>query len=167
MAYFRYSVSCWLTRCQHQEKNENPVQKLQTGGKSMKLSGILDRRMAWVTALTFVLLAASPPQAMSAMVESRTADGQTISQRSHDLETVRSMLEREVVVQRLADYGYSKEAARAKISSATDEQLHQLASLSDNLAAGADGLGVVVTLLVIVLLVVLILKLTDKEVIVR
>jgi len=133
----------------------------------MKLSGILDRRMAWVTALTFVLLAASPPQAMSAMVESRTADGQTISQRSHDLETVRSMLEREVVVQRLADYGYSKEAARAKISSATDEQLHQLASLSDNLAAGADGLGVVVTLLVIVLLVVLILKLTDKEVIVR
>ena len=54
-----------------------------------------------------------------------------------------------------------------KIENASDAQLHQLASLSDNLAAGADGLGIIVTLLVIVLLVILIMKLSDKQVIIK
>ena len=131
------------------------------------LSNIIDKRLAWVIILTFTFLISVPPQARAVLVESYTSDGQTISQRAEDLGTVRNMLEQEVVVQRLADYGYSKEEALARVELASDEQIHQLASLSDNLAAGADGLGVIVTLLVIVLLIVLILKLNDNEIIIR
>jgi acyl CoA:acetate/3-ketoacid CoA transferase alpha subunit len=135
---------------------------------SLTLTSILDRRLACLVALTFgFLVVLPPPQARAALVESRTADGQTISQRATNLETVRTMLEQEVVVQRLADYGYSKQEALARIASASDEQLHQLAALSDSLAAGADGLGLVVTLLVIVLLIVVILKINDREIIIR
>lgn len=133
----------------------------------MKLSRILDLRLAWVILLTFGLMSAVPPNSEAALVESRTADGQTLSQRAQDLEQVRSMLENELVVQRLADYGYSQREARQKIDNATDEQLHQIASLSDNLAAGADGLGVMISVLVVVALVVLILKLSNKQVIIR
>ena len=133
----------------------------------LRLTGILDRRIALLAAFAFTIFAVCPPQSRAALIESRTADGQTISQRADDLEAVRALLEQEVVVQRLADYGYSKEEAMQKIATASDQQLHQLASLSDNLSAGADGLGVIVTLLVIVLLVVVILKISDREIIVR
>ena len=130
-------------------------------------TGVLDPRLVWLVVLSFAVFVSAPPQAQAALVESRTADGQTLSQRAADLERVRAVLEEEIVVQRLADYGYSKEEAQAKIATASDAQLHQLASLSDNLAAGADGLGLLVTVLVIVLLVVLILKISDKQIIVR
>ena len=133
----------------------------------MKLTGILDRRLIWVVVFTFSLIMVAPPQSRAALVESRTADGQTLSQRAEDLDRVRMLLEHDLVAQRLADYGYSKQEALMKIESASDEQLHQLAGLSDNLAAGADGLGVIVTILVIVLLVMLILKLHNKEIIIR
>lgn len=133
----------------------------------LKLTSILDRRLACFVLFLFTIFVVIPPQARAAIVESRTSDGQSISQRTHDLEAVRSMLEQEIIIQRLADYGYTKEQALTKIENASDEQLHQLASLSDNLAAGADGLGIIVTILVIVLLVVLILKISEKEVIIR
>ena len=134
---------------------------------SAKVTGVLDSRLVWLVVLSFTVFTMSPPQAQAALVESRTADGQTLSQRADDLEKVRSLLEEQIVVQRLADYGYSKEEAQLKIAAASDAQLHQLASLSDNLAAGADGLGLLVTVLVIVLLVVLIMKISDKQIIVR
>jgi hypothetical protein len=38
--------------------------------------------------------------------------------------------------------------------------------VADDLAAGADGLGIVVTVLVIILLVIIILKLTNNKIVV-
>jgi hypothetical protein len=131
------------------------------------LTGILDRRLVLLVTCIFCFFVVLPPQARAAIIESRTSDGQTLSQRANDLNAVRTMLEQDIVVQRLADYGYSKEEALMKIENASDAQLHQLASLSDNLAAGADGLGIIVTLLVIILLVILIMKLSDKQVIIK
>jgi hypothetical protein len=54
----------------------------------------------------------------------------------------------------------------AKLPSLSDEQLHQLAGLSDSLAEGGI-LGVVIAVLLIVLLVVVILKISDRQVIIR
>jgi hypothetical protein len=94
------------------------------------------------------------------------ADGQVVSERNTDLETVRQALEHELVAQRLADYGFSKEEVQIKLQTLSDAQLHQLASVADDLAAGADGLGIVVTVLVIILLVIIILKLTNNKIVV-
>ncbi|HKL49165.1 MAG TPA: PA2779 family protein [Desulfuromonadales bacterium] len=130
-------------------------------------SWILDARVATGVLFAFAVLVMLPAPTRAAIVESQLSSESGQSLRAQELETVRQTLEREVVVQRLADYGYSKAEVMAKIQTLSDEQLHQIASVSDNLAEGGDGLGVVVTLLVIVLLVVLILKLSDREVIVR
>lgn len=128
---------------------------------------LLDARIIWLVLLCFTALSLLPMPARAALIESRLSGEPVSGQRAQDLETVRSALEREIVAQRLADYGLSVVEIRGKLNSLTDAQLHQLASVSDSLAEGGDGLGLVVTVLVIVLLVVVILKLMDKEVIVR
>lgn len=128
---------------------------------------LLDARMVWLVLLCFTAFSLLPVPARAALIQSQLSQETVSGQRAQDLETVRSALEREIVTQRLADYGLSASEVRSKLDSLTDAQLHQLASVSDSLAEGGDGLGLVVTLLVIVLLVVVILKLMDKDVIIR
>lgn len=128
---------------------------------------LLNSRIIWIILLAFTVFSTSPPTARAALIESQLSGGHDVSQRVTDLETVRQALENELVAQRLADYGFSKEEVQLKLQTMTDAQLHQLASVSDTLAEGGDGLGVVVTILVIVLLVIVILKLTDKQIIIK
>jgi len=128
---------------------------------------ILKPGIIWLVLAVFAIFSSVPPPAHAALIGSQLSDGQVVSQRSADLDTVRQALEHQLVAQRLADYGFSKEEVQLKLQSMSDAQLHQLASVSDSLAEGADGLGVVVTILVIVLLVIVILKLSDKQIIVK
>lgn len=130
-------------------------------------SWILQPRIIWVVLAIFAIFSAAPPQVQAALVASQLSDGQVVSQRSADLDTVRQALEHQLVSQRLADYGFSKEEVQLKLQSMTDAQLHQLASVSDTLAEGADGLGVVVTILVIILLIIVILKISDRQIVVK
>ena len=127
----------------------------------------LNFRIVWVVIAAFAIFSSAPPPVQAALISSQLSDGQIVTERNTDLDTVRQALEHQLVAQRLADYGFSKEEVQLKLQSLSDAQLHQLASVADDLAAGADGLGIVVTVLVIVLLVILILKLSDKEIIVR
>ena len=133
---------------------------------SLRRSWLLDIRISWTVLLAFCCLALLPVESRAALVESRLAAGETLSQRSAQLETVRQALEQEVVSQRLADYGLSKEEVLAKLPTLSDQQLHQLATLSEDLVAG-DGLGAVIAILIIVLLIVLILNLSGKQIIIR
>jgi len=56
----------------------------------------------------------------------------------------------------------------AKIRSMSDSDLHRLASLSDRVAAGADsGVGFLIGLAILVILVIVILKLMNKQVVVK
>jgi len=128
---------------------------------------ILKPGIIWMVLAVFAIFSTAPPPVHAALIDSQLSDGQVVSQRSADLDTVRQALEHQLVAQRLADYGFSKEEVQLKLQSMSDAQLHQLASVSDSLAEGADGLGVVVTILVIVLLVIVILKLSDKQIIVK
>jgi hypothetical protein len=130
-------------------------------------SWVLRPRIIWVVLAIFVIFSAAPPQVQAALVASQLSDGQVVSQRSADLDTVRQALEHQLVSQRLADYGFSKEEVQLKLQSMTDAQLHQLASVSDSLAEGADGLGVVVTILVIILLIIVILKISDRQIVIK
>jgi hypothetical protein len=129
-------------------------------------SWVLDARISGMVLLVFCFFAVFPPSSHGALVESRLSGGELVSQRAEQIETIRMALETEVVAQRLADFGLSKEEIMAKLPTLSDEQLHQLAGLSDTLAEGG-ALGAVIAILVIVLLVILILKITDKQVIIR
>jgi hypothetical protein len=87
--------------------------------------------------------------------------------RAADLSTMQAFLEQKVVLQKLVDYGVSPEEAMAKVRAMSDKDLHRLASLTDRVAAGADGLGLVIGLAVLVILVLVILMLMNKRVVVR
>jgi len=127
---------------------------------------ILDPRICWMVLLAFTCLALWPVNGRAALIESRLADGSVVSQRTEMIEGIRQVLERDIVAQRLADYGLTSEEVSARLPTLSDEQLHQLASLTDSLGEGGV-LGAVIAVLVIVLLVIVILKVADREVVVR
>jgi len=88
--------------------------------------------------------------------------------RSEDLAKVQSFLENRIVVQKLVDYGVSTEEAKAKVEAMSAQELHRLASLTDRAAAGTDsGIGILIGLAILVILIIVILKLMNKEIVVR
>jgi hypothetical protein len=101
--------------------------------------------------------------AEGAMVSSQmlSSDGSTVS-RSISEEKIRRMLENKIVAERLKSYGLSKEEVLEKISKMSDDQVHQLAALSDRIPAGGDGAAtaavLVLVVFVIVILVLIVLR---------
>jgi len=88
--------------------------------------------------------------------------------RSEDLSKIQSFLENKIVVQKLVDYGVSPEEAKAKVEAMSAQELHRLASLTDRAAAGTDsGIGILIGLAILVILIIVILKLMNKEIVVR
>jgi hypothetical protein len=88
--------------------------------------------------------------------------------RVEDMAKVQSFLENKVVVQKLVDYGVSPAEAMAKVKAMSAQDLHRLASLTDRAAAGTDSaLGFLIGLAILVILIIVIMKLMNKEVIVR
>jgi hypothetical protein len=128
---------------------------------------VLDSRIVWSVLMLFALLSLLPAQSRAALLESRLADGAVASERLQQIDAIRLALEKEVVAQRLADYGLSAEQIMAKLPTMSDEQLHQLAGLSNTLGEGGGLLEGIIGLLLIVLLVILILKVSNKQVIIR
>jgi hypothetical protein len=81
---------------------------------------------------------------------------------------MQAFLEQKVVLQRLMDYGVSPEEAMAKVRSMSDRDLHRLASLTDRAAAGSDSaLGILIGVAILVILVIVIMKLMNKEIVIR
>ena len=88
--------------------------------------------------------------------------------RSEDLGKIQSFLENKIVVQKLVDYGVSPEEAKAKVEAMSTQDLHRVASLTDRVAAGTDsGIGILIGIAVLIILIIVILKLMNKEVIIR
>ncbi len=88
--------------------------------------------------------------------------------RAEDMAKVQSFLENKVVVQKLIDYGVSPAEATAKVKAMSAQDLHRLASLTDRAAAGADdGLGLLIGLAILIILIIVIVKLMNKEIVVR
>jgi len=104
------------------------------------------------------------PRVDASMVESGFMN--ITDQRNNDLQSIQRFLESRIVSERLKALGYDREEIRERLSQLSDEELHQFASSVDQLRTAGDGLGVVVTLLVIAILVVLLLQLTGHRVVV-
>ncbi len=126
----------------------------------------LDHRTCRFVLIFFVLMSLIPSTGEASLLESRLSTGEQMSERSEKIESIRTALEHKLVAQRLQDYGLSQEEAMARLHTLDDEQLHQLASLSDEIGGG-NGVGLVISVLVIILLVVLILKLSDRTIVIQ
>ncbi len=125
--------------------------------------------MAFMMAGWMGILGSIRGEAVAGVIASRGAgasDG--LASRTADVGKIQAFLERKIVLQKLADYGVSPDEAMAKVRAMSDAELHRLASLTDRAAEGADdALGFLIGVAILVILVIIILKLVNKEVIVR
>ena len=115
-----------------------------------------------VVALIAATAVAVPAEAMYLAPGSPSAQDAPAVDRTTDLSSIQKTLESAVIRQRLADYGLSSEETLARLSTLTDEQVHQLASRIDAVQAGGRGSIDTNTLIIILLLVVLILILVEN-----
>jgi hypothetical protein len=91
-----------------------------------------------------------------------------VGNRAEDMAKVQSFLENKIVVQKLVDYGVSPAEAAAKVREMSSRDLHRLASLTDRAAAGtSDALGFLIGLAILIILIIVIMKLMNKEIVVR
>jgi hypothetical protein len=130
------------------------------------------RRTAWFFSLALTMacvmgvLGSIRGEAVAGVIASHGKDSMVA--RNVDMTRIQSFLEQKIVLQKLSDYGVSADEAMEKVRAMSDRDMHRLATLTDRAAEGTDsGLGILIGLAVLVLLVVLILKLMNKEVIVR
>lgn len=86
--------------------------------------------------------------------------------KSTDMNRVMKVIETKMVRERLGELGFTPEEIQSRLNQLTEEQLHRFASTLDELKVGGDGLGIIITLLVIAILVVLLLQLTGHKVII-
>lgn len=105
-------------------------------------------------------------EAVAGLIASH-GDGAAVA-RVADLAKVQVFLEQKVVLQKLVDYGVSPEEAMARIRTMSDSDLHRLASLADRAAEGADsGVGILIGVAILIILIIVIMKLLNKEIVVR
>ena len=119
----------------------------------------------WLVVVTFTPASVISISLRAAVLESEMirSGSQNLSKREFEEIKVRKVLENKIVSQKLTQHGLSSKEAQDKIELMTDEEVHQLASLSDRLPAGGDGgVGFVVGILVIAALVLLIIYLAKR-----
>lgn len=82
--------------------------------------------------------------------------------RAADLATIQKSLELKVVQHRLDVLGFSQDEIAVRMAMASDADLHQLATQSEDVLAGGDA-GLLVTVLVVILLVLVIMRIASNE----
>ena len=123
----------------------------------------------WTTLLVILCMSALDfgPALAGLAPSTRSGATQVESSRDADLLIAQRALENKVVAQKLRDYGVSPAEAQIKLASMSDQDLHRLASASKGLPSGGDGTGAIIGVLIVVILVIVILKLMNRQVIVR
>jgi len=120
--------------------------------------------------IVLVLITFTPLSLISASTQAATVESKMIAPeengstlREIDEVKIKRALENKIVSEKLLNHGLTKEEVINKMEKMSDEQVHQMASLSDKIPAGGDsGLAIVVTLLVIIALVLLIIFLYKR-----
>ncbi len=88
--------------------------------------------------------------------------------RPSDVQKIQKFLEIKMVRERLREFGFTSDEIQARLNQLSDPQVHQLAVQIDNAKVGADdGLGIIISLLVIAILVVILVWLLGHRVVIK
>lgn len=123
----------------------------------------------WTAMLVIASLSAlniSP--AAAGLTPSRASATTSIeTSRAADLIVTSRALENKVVAQKLLDYGVSAADVQLRLASMSDQDLHTLASSAKGLPSGGDATGAIIGVLVVVILVIVVLRLMNRQVVVK
>ncbi len=127
-------------------------------------------RIPLMKQLSWYLIVAMFIIGITSKVEAGIAPSEVIAMsqvdRAADLGKIQKVLEMKMVRERLEKLGFAQDEIQTKLSSLSDQQMHNLALQIDEIKVGGDGLGIVIALLVIAILVVLLIQLTGHRVVV-
>ena len=88
--------------------------------------------------------------------------------RPSDVQKIQKFLEIKMVRERLREFGFTPDEIQARLHQLSDPQVHQLAVQIDNAKVGTDdGLGIIISLLVITILVVVLIWLLGHRVVIK
>jgi len=128
------------------------------------------RKLRFWTALVVVLYMGAldiAPAAAGLAPSSVSGSTSIASARDADLLVAQRALENKVVAQKLRDYGVSPADAQLRLASMSDQDLHTLASASKGLPSGGDATGAIIGVLIVIILVIVVLKLMNRQVVVK
>lgn len=120
--------------------------------------GFVGALAVWAAVISF------NPSVGSAMPSESLSTVQAVSVRQAQVEEIMQVLSMPQAQLHLRMMGLREADVREGLSKLDDAELAQVASRSETVKAGGDGLGIVIAVLVIVLLVIVILSLTDKKI---
>ena len=123
------------------------------------------KSLAMYLAFALFVIGSLPAQSLAYMVGSQA--GEVVFDRIGDMANVQRVLESKAVSQRLSELGLTMEEIKVRLANLTDAELHQFATSIDSIHAGGDGLGVVISILLIIVLVLTIFHLTGHKIIVK
>ncbi len=123
------------------------------------------RPVCIVLVLGLLMLGGIPRDAMAYVVEANAAVDFT--QRPVNAGIIERAIDENLVSRRLIAIGLSSDDARQRLDSLTDEELREFASQINGLYPGQGALGVITALLVIAILVMLLLKVTNRKIIIK
>ena len=132
---------------------------------TLTFSRVMNITTIFLVLVTFipVSLVSTPSHAAVTQSQMIAPEENASTLREINEKKVRRALENKIVAEKLLSHGLTTEEVSEKLHEMSDEQVHQMASLSDRIPAGGDGVvAVVVTILVIVALVLLIIFLWKR-----
>lgn len=123
------------------------------------------KQIAVALAVSMFIIGSIPSKSLAYVAgSSAIADS---AQRAVDMENAQRVLESKLVAGKLEQAGLSMTEIKSRLDKLSDADLHQFASQLNSLYPGGDGLGVVIALLVIVILALVILKLSNRKIILQ
>ena len=128
------------------------------------MNDLLIRRIAVMLVFSIAFIS-FVPRVQAAFIPSDESFSSSI--RQQDIATIKMILEQKLVKQRLKALGFSEDEVKARLDKLSNNELHKFATQLDTLAAGGDGLGVLVAILLIVGIIALILFITGKRVVIQ
>jgi len=116
--------------------------------------------------VSFIPVSLVSKSAEAAIVESQmiSSNGRPLVNRENNEKKIRKMLENKIVTERLNSFGLSDRELTEKLDSMSDEQIHQLAALSDKIPAGGDGAATAAVIVLVVFVVLIILLIVLKRI---
>ncbi len=122
------------------------------------------RQIALVLAFAMLIIGSIPSKSMAYVVGADTAESFS---RAADMDRAQRVLESKLVSEKLSSAGLSMTEVKSRLDKLSDSDLHSFASQLDSLYPGGDALGAVIALLIIVILVMVILKFSNKKIVIK
>lgn len=119
------------------------------------------RRIAFILVFALLVTGSIPAKSIAALGEAISAD------RASSIDSIRRALETRLVAERLTEAGLDKAEVQSRIDKLSDAELHQFASMTDSLYPGGNAVAVVAALLIIAIIALIVLKMTDRKIIIK